>query len=396
MPSKSQPTPMAINLQKRIKRHVVGKRHHYFATSTPGLESVTRDELDRLSPSVQVVEVIRGGVVFSGRLSDLYRANLYLHSTGRILLRLADFKATNFIQLRRRLMVLPWSLYLPVGLVPGCKVRTHRSRLFHSQAISQATCHAVSEYWRAIGAVPRESDEQSLYLRLDQDRVTVSLDSSGTNLYRRGLKTHSTPAPLRETTAAAILGLAGYRPDRPLCDPMCGAGTFSLEAALLAKKMAPGARRTFAFHQWPSFQPRQWHYLKKRAAGEMKRLDKPLIQASDIDASSVTSLKQCVAHNDLDDAIEVSHRNFFETSDYSTPPGLVVLNPPYGRRLQPEVSLRSFYDHIAARLRAAFKGWQVAVIVPERSLSELFLFCPQVITFDHGGLRLFLLLGKIA
>jgi putative N6-adenine-specific DNA methylase len=394
MPIRNQ-VPSAINLEKRIRRHVTGKRLHFFATSTPGFESVTRDELDRLSPTLQVIEVVRGGVLFSGRLTDLYRASLYLSSIGRILLRLADFKATNFSQLRRRLKALPWHLYLPEGLVPKCKVRAHRSRLFHTQAISEEISAAISGYWRVLGAISWETDEQTLYIRLDQDRVTLSADSSGANLYRRGLKSHTARAPLRETAAAAILRLAGYRPDRLLCDPMCGAGTFSLEAALWAKNLAPGSRRKFAFQQWPAFQPRHWEYLAKKAEAEIKRMDRPLIRASDIDASAVTTLRDCVARNDLGDAIVVEHEDFFNSAEGGGPPGLVVLNPPYGRRLQPGVSLRMFYKRIAAQLRATFKGWQVAIIVPDPALNELFPFCPQAIAFEHGGLRLFLLKGSI-
>ncbi len=395
----SRPSSSRINLGKRIKRHVIGQRLTFFATSTPGLETAVRDELIRLSPTVQVTEVIRGGVTFMGRLSDLYRANLHLFCPGRILLRLADFKATNFLQLRKRLTALPWHLYLPQAMIPGCKVRTHRSRLFHTLAIAQEIEHAITAYWQLHGRTPLATNRQTLYVRIDQDRVSLSLDSSGANLYRRGLKTHATRAPLRETTAAAILQLAGYRPDRPLCDPMSGAGTFSLEAALVAKNLAPGARRTFPFLEWPAFQTAHWQHLLAKAAGAVKCPEHPLIWASDIEDAAVAALRTCVARNGLEDAVVVERRDFLDGStrwsESGGPTGLIVLNPPYGRRLIPSGSLRFFYERIALRLRTAFPGWRAAIIVPERALGELFPFCARVQAFEHGGLRLYLLMGAI-
>ncbi len=399
MPDISIQNDHGNSLRKRIKRHLVGRQLAFFATATPGLETVTGDELARLSPTVQVAEVIRGGAAFRGRLTDLYRANLHLFTAGRVLLRLVDFKATNFLQLRKRVMALPWQFFMAPGTVPGCKVRAHRSRLYHSEAIGQQIGETIAEYWRMLDCSPAADDRQTLYVRLDQDRVNLSLDGSGANLYRRGIKTHSTRAPLRETTAAAILQLAGYRPDRPLCDPMCGAGTFSLEAALKAKNAAPGSRRSFPFLQWPSFQPRQWEYLLKQAAGGIERLAKPLIWASDIELSALEDLHACVAQSNLEDAVVVERRDFFKDptrwSEVGGPPGLIVLNPPYGRRLQPDGPLTRFYQRLAVRMRSAFPGWHAAVIVPERTLGGLFPFCRQVHAFEHGGLRLYLLAGTI-
>ena len=386
-----------MNLEKRIKRHIIGRRQAFLAVTLPGVETLCRSELTALSDTVQVTDTFRGGVAFSGRLEDLYRANLHLRAAGRILMRVAAFKVTNFNQLAKHLTDIQWALYLPQGAVPACKVTARHSRLYHSRAVADQAASAIGDYWTSLGVPSHQADDQTLYLRLDQDLLVLSLDSSGANLYQRGLKTHSTRAPLRETTAAAILRMAGYHPDRPLLDPMCGAGTFSLEAALMAKAQAPGLHRSFAFMQWPAFRPPQWHFLKGRAVQQIRELQHPSIQASDIDARGCEVLAACVQRNGLQDAVKVTCRDFFNLSSEACVggPGLIVLNPPYGRRLNPDQAPARFYNLIGKKLKQTFTGWQVALIVPHLRLAETIPLKLEHLNLQHGGLRLTLLTGTI-
>jgi putative N6-adenine-specific DNA methylase len=387
------------NLDKQIKRHVVARRHGLFAITLPGLEMACRDELQSLGQGVVVEEVVRGGVTFSGRLADLYRANLHLHSAGRILLRLADFKATNFDQLTLKLGTIPWSWYLPRGCLPHCRVTTRHSRLYHSQAVAQRALDVVDRYWRGQGAAAAGDFDQKLFIRLEDDRVALSLDSSGENLYRRGFKRHSARAPVRETLAAAILWRAGYQSEMPLIDPMCGAGTFALEAALMVKQIAPGVLRDFAFMQWPAFRPRQWDHLKSVAARTQRQLARPLILASDVDHAACGALWACVQRHGLADAVQVVCRDFFDFSPADLPEhmrsGLLVLNPPYGVRLKPEQELQSLYRRIGRKMRSDFRGWRTAVLVPH---PDLVRYLPSELvrtSITHGGLPLVLLTGQI-
>lgn len=389
-----------MNLDKQIKRHVIGRRHRFFAVTPPGIESMCAREVGRLSDTVRLESSEIGGVPFSGRLEDLYRANLHLRTAGRILLRLAEFKATNFRQLEKKNGQVAWTRYLPVGAVPECKVSAHRSRLYHSQAVAQAVQRAIRTYWQARDITSRHDGGQTLYVRLEQDVVRLSLDSSGANLYRRGLKTHAAAAPLRETLAAAVLQLAGYDPDRPLIDPMCGSGTFALEAALMAKRIPPGYSREFAFMHWPAFRERQWRFLKAGAAGRMRASASPLIRASDIDPGLCRRLSDCVQRNGLMDAVAVRCADFFALSADAAAgpdarPGLVVLNPPYGRRLRPDQGPRTFYRRIGDKLTRDFKGWQVAWIVPRPELVRGLPIVLEPIRLIHGGLPLILLTGKV-
>ena len=387
-----------MNLEKRIKRHVIGSQLDFFAATLPGCEAPCRRTLESLSDTIAVQQTIRGGVLFSGRLTDLYLANLHLRTAGRVLMRLASFKATSFHQLEKKVSAVPWALYLSSGAIPARQAVAHHSRLHHSGAIEERAGQGIAAHWKALDIPSFSETGQRLFIRLQDDTVTISLDSSGENLYRRGLKTHCAKAPLRETTAAFILARCGYRPEQVLVDPMCGSGTFSLEAALMAKAIPPGFSRRFAFMQWPAFRPRHWQYLKKTALHKIRQIERPLIQASDIDQSACDDLSACASRNGLQDALEVRRRDFFSLrpDEIDGRPGLVVLNPPYGRRLGAETGVEAMYRQIAAKLTHDFKNWQIALLVPTQDLARrLPLKQLQAVPLQHGGLALTLLTGRV-
>jgi putative N6-adenine-specific DNA methylase len=394
---KTIPGRKPTNLDRRIKRHVIGERQSFFAVAFPGYEDLSRRELEGLESPPDLDPPVKGGVAFNGRLADLYRANLYLRTVGRVLLRLADFKTTGFGRLEKQVRELAWPLYLPSGAIPRIHVTTRHSRLYHTRAVAQRIGKSLAEHWSDLGIAPAPGEEQAIYARLVDDRLTLSLDSSGPNLYRRGLKTHAVRAPLRETLAALILRMSGYRPDLPLVDPMCGAGTFSLEAALMAKSIPPGLHRRFAFMQWPAFRPAQWNHLCKTAASRIKTLDHPTIQASDIDGAACAKLARCVAQNGLEDAIRVDSRDFFSLlpSEVSDRPGLIVLNPPFGRRLRPDAAVADLYHDIARKLRRDFNGWRAALLVPNRRMARSLNLPFRAYRLGHGGLELTLLTGRL-
>jgi len=388
-----------MNLEKQIKRHVIAQNHDFFALTHPGFESVCENEICRLGEGPAVQERVKGGVAFRGRITDLYAANLHVRTAGRLLMRIARFKTTNFHHLVRRTAAIAWARYLPWGAIPEFRVTARHSRLFHSQAVAAHMGGAIESYWQQMGTVAAHTPDQSLWVRIEDDYLTLSMDSSGHFLYRRGLKTHPGRAPIRETLAAAILMAAGFRGDRSLIDPMCGSGTFALEAALLAKQVPPGLSREFAFMRWPSFRPRQWQYLKSQAVDAVKICPQPMIWASDIDAAACQALSRCIAVNGLQDAVHVRRGDFFQLEPDQivgkSGPGLVVLNPPYGRRLRPPEGLDRFYAAIGNKLSTSFKGWRTAVLVPG---AELIANLPAGLSFrhlTHGGQTLTLATGTI-
>jgi putative N6-adenine-specific DNA methylase len=387
-----------MGLEKRIKRHVVGPHHDFFAVTHPGFEALCRQELTALSKSVEIVAETKGGITFRGKMADLYRANLHVRTAGRFLLRLIDFSATNFRQFEKKAASLPWELFLPAGAVPTVKATCRHSRLYHSQAVAQRTTALMAGHWEKLGVPIRNDLDQTLFIRIEKDRITFSLDSSGANLYQRGLKTHHSPAPLRETLAAAILLAGGYQPRRSLADPMCGSGTFTLEAALMAKQIPPGFHRKFAFMDWPAFGPSQWNYFLAEAARMRRQCTAPLILASDQDEATCRKLSECIDRCRLNDAVTVRQRDFFAPpSDRSTilPPGLVVLNPPYGHRLKTDQPIASLYKAIGIQLRNRFPGWRLAMVVPNPRFARLMPFTATTKPLVHGGLNLALLTGRI-
>lgn len=386
-----------MNLAKRIKRHIIGRAHELFAVTLPGHEQLCANEIEAASDTLHVTEVLNGGVCFNGRLTDLYLANLHTRTAGRILLRLGRFKATNFNQLATRCRKIAWELYLKPGTLPEINVTAHHSRLYHTQAVAEHIDGSMAARWSELGVAPSRVKDQTLFVRLQDDRVTLSLDSSGASLYQRGLKTHIAHAPLRETMAAAILITAGFRPDRPLVDPMCGSGTFSLEAALMAKNIPPGFFREYSFMHWPAFRPQQWAHLKKTAGQKVHRQDTPMIWASDSDETACARLDGCVERNDLKDAVTVSHNNFFniQPKKLTATTGLIVLNPPYGQRLPGQGDVKKQYREICAKLKKDFKGWRAALLVPKTVSTQPLGLSLKPLRMDHGGLQLTLLVGTI-
>lgn len=395
-------TTLTNPLSKRVKRHVTGRTQNFFAATAPGFEKLCFDELMSLPLSVKNTRIVEGGVEFEGRVHDCYLANLNLRTANRILMRIRAFKATNFEQLKKKLADLPWELFLCPGDLPKVSVTARHSRLYHKDAIAERFQASISD---RLGQTGLSEDAQNpsfctqrIFVRATEDRFTVSLDSSGEILHKRGIKTHGGAAPLRETIAAAVLKLGGYDCREPLADPLCGSGTFSLEAAMMATSMPPGWLRDFAFMEWPAFRPQRWAYIKRESEKNFSRLKTPLIFASDKDKATCDRLQKCVRKNDFSKAVRVHCSDFFDfsPSDLTEKKGLVVLNPPYERRIKTLEGSETFFHSICEKLGKDYKGWKVAMIVPGKSLVKTVPFRFKSHRFSHGGLYLTLLTGRIA
>jgi putative N6-adenine-specific DNA methylase len=384
---------MTSPFEKRIRRHVVGKSHRFFAVTAPGLEPLCLGELESLGLTGAAVE---GGVEFSGRLQAAYRANLCLRTANRILLRMHEFRATNFRALTQEAASVPWELFIAPSAALRIHVTTHHCRLHHSDAIAERVQNAIAERLSKFSAAEARMPQQ-IFIRGVDDRFTVSLDSSGENLYRRGIKTHAGTAPLRETLAAAALLLAGYSGEEFLLDPMCGAGTFALEAALMAKHLPPGGHREFAFMAWPGFRPPHWNFLKRTADAQVTCLSTPRIMASDNDPHACRALAECVGRHGLADAVSVSCRDFFDINprELTDRPGLVTLNPPYGRRLGSSTQHAVLLRNVFQVLQEKYRGWNAVVIVPHTGGKIDVPFPAHVQHFVHGGLSVNVLVAEI-
>jgi len=395
------------NLEKRIKRHVLGKAHSFYISTPPGFEQLCLDELSRLGISTAESEISPGGIEFPGRVHECYLANLHLRTANRILMRIDSFKATNFRHLDEKIGVIPWELYIRSGVDIQIHSVSHQSRLIHTGAISQQVNDSIG---KRLATPPPDSEKsfdiknypQQIFVRASDDRFTVSIDSSGELLHKRGLKIHVGKAPLRETIAAAILTTAGYDPDKPLLDPMCGAGTFSLEGAMMANHIPAGWYRKFAFMGWPGFKPVRWEHIRRQAEKSIKKPGSPVIYASDKNPDACLELEKTVKQYNLSESVRITQKDFFDIKPDDLgkmgrhgQKGLVVLNPPYGRRMGTKKESGEIFNDICAKLKTDFKGWDFALIAPDKRLAGQISFKAARHEFLHGGLKLMLLTGRI-
>lgn len=386
--------PIHQSLEKRIKRHVIGKSHDFFAVTAPGFEALCLAELAALELKGLAVP---GGVQFAGRLSYCYLANLSLRTASRVLMRVFSFQAVHFSELEQHIGEFAWELYLKPGTLKKINVTTHRCRLHHTDAIVERVRDGIVRRLRPLGDAGQADIPQQVFVRGMRDRFTVSIDSSGENLYLRGIKAHRGKAPLRETIAAAALMRGGVTGAEILLDPMCGTGTFSLEAALIAKNIPPGWFRSFAFAGWPGFRPQRWDHLRRKAAETFKVLGSPRIFASDLDPQACSALADSLRAHGLSDAASVACRDFFSLNpqDISDRPGVVVINPPYGRRLGQAAESRELIRAIIARIREHYSGWAFILLTPAGRDLPLAGLPTAVYPFFHGGLSVDVIVGRV-
>ena len=375
----------------------------FFAAASPGLEPMCLHELQALSLVGPEGRAVEGGVCFNGRLHDSYLANLCLRTANRVLMRIGAFTASNFLTLEKKLAAIPWELYLQPGQPLRFDVTTHRSRLYHGVAIAERFQKAIDARWAEAGVDPKPNEsaalDQQIFIRAVDDHFVVSLDSSGESLYRRGLKKQVTAAPLRETIAAAMHILAGYSPPEPVVDPMCGAGSFSLEAAMQAHNIPAGWFRDFAFSGWPAFAltHRRWKHIKDQYAQRIASTTNAAIFAADIDPYACKTLEENAADSGLSASITVSNRDFFDLTprEFGAVPGLLTINPPFGRRMGSPKQSDALFKDLCNRLKAVWRGWRVALVVPRKGLLKQIPFPFSVQEIRHGGLRLYLTTGDL-
>jgi putative N6-adenine-specific DNA methylase len=342
-------------------------------------------------------------VAFTGRLTTCYLANLMCRTASRVLMRIHRFKVRDFETLEKRIQSIAWELYLRENAPLRVRVSTHASRLYHSGAVAERIRRAVTD--RLTAHPPTNNTAESnnatsaerIWARLENDQLTLSLDSSGNHLHKRGVKTRGGPAPLRETLAAAALMLAGYDADTVLCDPMCGSGTFAIEAAMMIRQIPPGWYRSFAFMDWPAFRASHWSYLRQQAASAFTSPPRPLIYASDRSRTAVEGLSALLGESDLGNTIDLRRQNFF---DMTSPPlgtrqGLIALNPPYGRRLGRKEATPRLMGEILHKLQRDFRGWQVVLVLPEKRLLRQFPFGVTAHRTLHGGHPVWLAIGRV-
>jgi len=357
-------------------------REEFFAIVAPGLEPACAEEL--LELGLGPVEIFPGGVEFAGFLADLYRANLELRTASRIVVRFGRFRCRDFPALYRQVSRLPWGRFVRAGTALQCRVTCRNSRLIHSGRVEE-TVRAAADH--ALGRPPLSAAGGQLVLvRIVDDVVELSLDSSGELLHRRGYRTSVAAAPLRETLAAGLLRLLGWDGGEPLTDPMCGTGTLLSEGALLAARRAPGLQREFGFSRWPGYRPGLWEQLCRN----VRRGERPCpvaIAGADCDAAALAAAAANLERAGVAAAVTLQLRSLTQQPVHAGS-GLVVCNPPYGKRLATSQPPVAYYAALGHELQRAYPGWRKALLCPEPGLVEAAgLPFQELATLDNGGLR---------
>ncbi|HEX8945449.1 MAG TPA: THUMP domain-containing protein [Gemmatimonadaceae bacterium] len=320
-----------------------------------------------------------GGVRWDGPMETIARANLWLRTATRVLVRVAEFRATAFFEVELHAKRIAWDRFVSAGSSVEFRVTCRKSKLYHSDAVAQRFAQAVERRVPGVRVAKAKtgdeedavenSDRQLFVIRLLHDVCTVSVDSSGALLHRRGYRQQVAKAPLRETLAAAILLGAGWNGDVPLVDPMCGSGTIPIEAARLARLIAPGRDRDFAFLRWPETDRASWTRLLDDARSGELPASPVEITGADRDAGAIDAARANAERGGVADDIDFRIQPISALGP-AEPPGLIASNPPYGARIGESDSLRNLYAQLGNTARAQRPGWTLALLSADQRLEQ--------------------------
>jgi putative N6-adenine-specific DNA methylase len=377
-----------------------------FAVCAVGLEPLLVGELRALSAErrIEVGAVQPGGVEFRADRSGLYLANLHLRTASRVLVRIGSFHASAFHELERRARRVPWETLVSPGSTVEFRVSARKSRLYHQDAIAQRLLAAVAE--RVPGthaASPLSADREDapsaaalrVGVRFFRDECTLSADSSGELLHRRGYRLATAKAPLRETLAAAMLLASGWDGSTPLMDPMCGSGTIPIEGALIARRIPPGVRRRFAFEEWPTFDPDLWLRVREAAAGRILSAAPAPILGSDRDQGAILAALANAERAGVDGDVDL-RRAAVSAIEPPRHAGWLVTNPPYGIRVGERKRLRNLYAQLGNVARRRCLGWRIAFLSTHPELEgQTGIQLERLFGTFNGGIRVSLVQGMV-
>jgi len=354
--------------------------HRFYAIVIPGLEAVAAKELERLS--AHEIKPDHGGVHFSGTMETMFRVNLRSRVITRVLMRLKRFTAMTLDEIKNHSERIDWSQFLSEASSISVHASCHKSKLMHSKMVEDQILEVIKRF----GCCTKEKQiDQQVFIRIENNRCLLSIDTTGERLDRRGYRLESGKAPLRETMAAAVLQWMEWSPDEPLMVPMCGSGTFAIEAALMATRRSPGLIHQFPFLMWPSLKQKSWKRSLKKSEEMMQKASEPaLIHASDINASAIEITRRNAERAGVEELLQLQQTDIRMLGvPENMTAGLIVINPPYGKRIDADV--RALYAAIG-ELKRRFPGWRMAVISSsqscERALGSPF---KKRLKTKHGG-----------
>ena len=340
-------------------------------TTLLGVEGLTADELRRMN--MEDVRVENGRVLCQGEPKDIPRLNLRLRTGERVLILLGSFPASTFEELFEGTRKLPWERFIPDGGAFPVKGFSLNSALHSVPACQSIVKKAVATRLGKVyhrETLPETGALYQIQFSIMKNVASLMLDTTGPGLYKRGYRAVGVAAPLRETLAAALVLLSGYRGKDPFCDPFCGSGTIAIEAALIAKNRAPGLNRTFTAQKWPWLSSDAW----VEAAGEAMDLEFDGtydIWGGDIDPAAIRIARDNAVKADVEDLLrfEVADaRTFSRTEEY----GRIVSNPPYGERLMEKREAEELYRDFGRTVQGLPTGWKINILSSHTEFERTF------------------------
>lgn len=356
------------------------------ATCAFGLEAVVARELKALG--YDDVRADNGNVRFTADAVAISRANLWLRCADRVWLTMGRFPATTFEQLFEGVKAMPWSQLLPKDAQFPVTGASHASQLSSVPAcqgiVKKAVVESLKKAYR-IEWFPETGAKFPIHLSLVRDTCTIALDTSGTGLHRRGYRTLTAEAPLRETLAAGLVQLSVWKPERPLFDPFCGSGTIAIEAALIGLKRAPGLTRQFASETWPVVGRKVWERCRQEAEDLFDRTTRLQIYGSDVDADVLRMARHHLRESGMEE-----RGLFFETLDVSDfrsqkKYGVIITNPPYGERLGDQREAERLYRELG-RVVQPLGTWSFYVLTSHPDFPRHFGVAPNKTRKLYNGM----------
>jgi len=361
-----------------------------FAAIAPGLEMALLGELKQLGLRGKVEP---GGVAFTTNFEGLVTVNLFSRLAGRVTVEVATVKANSLAALARGVQGQPWKKFIWPGQPVDVRATLVRAKLPGRSAVANKVSLAIKDALRGPRLPgprpPKEAARVTVFV--DKDRARVSIDASGELLHRRGWRQATAKAPIRENYAAAILRLAEWVPGETLLDPMCGSGTFCIEAATIALGHAPGAKRSFALERWPSADAGVLRSLRDEAKNEPPLDEDGAFFCSDRDAGAIKATRANAKRAGVSASLTIEQTSFGKLTP-PTPAGLLVANPPYGERVD---GGKTDWAAFARIVRDVWSGWRVALVVPPNAKRAMaFLGLEEVASFQTGGIPVRVLVGE--
>jgi putative N6-adenine-specific DNA methylase len=358
----------------------------FFASCPRGLETLLAEDLT--AAGVKDLKQIPGGVHFVADWPTCYSANLHSRIATRILWRVAHGRYSKEDDIYKLALDCPWPTWFKAEQTIRVDVTAVKSPLKSLDFITLRIKDAVCDRFRADTGKRPSVDTREPQVRvhgfITVDECTLYIDTSGAPLYQRGLRQKTVEAPLKENVAAGILRLSGWQPGTPLLDPMCGSGTFLVEAAQMALNIAPGAGRGFGFQQLKNFQLEAWKELLDAAMDAEKPAAKAQIYGSDISPVSVRAALANLDRAGLLPAVTLSTGDLLEIAA-PAPAGVMVSNPPYGERLSEQDELAAFYPPLGSALKRNFAGWNCYLLTADLRLPKLMRLTPSKKTPLYNG-----------